>query len=263
MRELRAARDWDALHALCSPAMILDDRRRGILLCGDRDMFLASMRAVEDAAAPRVSSTLLATAGDRLALRRLHFAGTADGGGAVEAETLSLLEVDAEGRIAAIVSFDPDDRRAASAEMGERFLRSDAASSFPASGITAIRALIEHDLAAMRASLPADFVVEDRRRAGLGRLEGAAVFIESFAALFEQSEDLIFEGLYTIAMGDHALLEMAHMFGTLAASGGDFESVYLRLLVFRGEECIRLELFEPTDLAVARARFEEVCAERA
>ena len=59
---------------------------------------------------------MLATAGDRLALSRRSSGGGSD---AVpfEVEVLDVIEVDAEGRLVALVAFDPDDRRAASVEM--------------------------------------------------------------------------------------------------------------------------------------------------
>ena len=198
---------------------------------------------------------MLATAGDQLALRRLHFAGNLDGG-AVESEALSLMEVDAEGRIVALIAFDPDDRRAASREMSDRYLRSDEAPPGAAVGLAVMRALFDHDIESLRAALPGDYFVDDHRRFGMGRIDGATVFIKSLAALFEQSADLVLECLYTVAVGDHGILDVAHMFGTLDASGGDFESVYVRLLVFRGDGSAGLELFEVEDLDAARARFE-------
>ena len=105
-----------------------------------------------------MSRTLLATAGDRLALERVFW--EAKDGAAFEAETLSLWEVDAEGRIVAAISFDPDDRRAAAAEMLARDPHPDAIK----------RAMSDHDLDRLRAELPDDFVLNDHRRTGLGQL---------------------------------------------------------------------------------------------
>ena len=51
---------------------------------------------------------------------------------------------------------------------------------------------------------------------------------------------------------------MAHGFGTLVESGGQVESVYVRLALFRGDRIVGMESFEPEDLDVARARFEEL-----
>ena len=55
-----AARDMNELTALCAPTMVFDDRRRGVLLTGDRDMFIASIRIVSRTG--RQARTTLATA---------------------------------------------------------------------------------------------------------------------------------------------------------------------------------------------------------
>jgi hypothetical protein len=122
-------------------------------------------------------------------------------------------------------------------------------------------AIVHHDLERLRAVLPERFVFHDHRRTGVGRLEGAAAFIGSLAALFEQSGDAVVEPLYTIAADERGFLEMAHVFGTLAASGGPFEGVYVRLGTYRNDPSgMELELFEPDDVEHARARFAELRA---
>ncbi len=246
------ARDWDGLAALCSPDLSWDDRRRRSLVVGGRDTFVASVRVMVTHGS-RVERTLLATAGDRLCLQLLRRAGaTADIGG-FESENLALNELDAEGRVIAIVGFDPDDRRAASLEMFERWARSAEARSVPAATLDAIRAMNAHDLERLLAALPRDFVLHDHRRVGLGRIEGADAFAESLAAAFALAEDFTVETLYVIANESHGELAMARAFGTLAG-GGEFEAVYLRVIAHAGT----MELFEPDDLTHARARFAEL-----
>jgi hypothetical protein len=171
---------------------------------------------------------------------------------------LLLWEVDAEGHVVAVIVFDPDQRRAASLEMSERYYRSEAARWIPAAAVEGIRAMNTHDLGRMRAALPDDFVFDDHRRTGLGRLEGADAFVASLAWPFEQAPDSVVETLYTVATAQHGDLVMAHSFGTLAESGGEVESVYVRLGLYRGGRIVGMELFEPEDLDVARARFEEL-----
>jgi ketosteroid isomerase-like protein/tetratricopeptide (TPR) repeat protein len=245
------ARDWDGLREMCAPAMQYEDRRRGSLLAGDREMFVASA-AVYVSNQERMRRTLLATAGDRLSLTRLRRSGATPDVAAWEMETLSLIELDAEGRIARVLAFDPDERRAASLEMFERYARSEAARSIPAATLEGIRAMNAHDLERLRAVLPRDFVLDDHRRTGLGRIEGGA-FIESLAAVFAESRGWTVETLHVLAAEPHGELAMARAFGTLA-SGGEFEAVYLRILAHPS----RMELFEPEDLELARARFAEL-----
>jgi class 3 adenylate cyclase len=266
-----AAGDWEAVRALLAPACVLDDRRRLNRLTGDRDMLLASMQFLAGSGA-RPSHTVLATAGDRLALARLRFAGPAAESApsaetfdpvrdarwaGFEIEALQVIEVDAEGRILASILFDPDDRRAASAEMFERYARSDEARCIPAACFESMRAGNARDLDRVRALLPNDFVFDDHRRTGLGRLESAADYLASLAALFELVSARAFESLYVVAAERHGLLGMTRAFGTLA-DGGEFEQVFVSLTLFRDDRVVGMEMFEPEDLDVARARFEEL-----
>jgi hypothetical protein len=249
------AQDWDALRALCAPALEFDDRRRGLRTSGDVETFLASWRYGFSHGA-RAARTLLATSGDRLALYR-HFWTGAEDRPAFEIETLTVTEVDAEGRIVARITFDPDDRRAAAREMFERTARSDVARRVPAAVWEFVRALLDRDPARVRAALPDDYVFYDHRRTGVGRLERADDYVPWHTALWEQSSDAIYEPMYTVARGRHGLLSVMRLFGTLA-EGGPFESVYVNLLRFQGDRFVGAELFELEDLDVARARFEEL-----
>ena len=221
-------------------------------------MIVANTQAIGREIWERSTRTLLATAGDRLALHSNQWRG-GEVGSSFEVDTLEVTEVDADGRIVAAIILAPDDRRAASAELAERYAASDASESRRASRLELLRALREHDLDRVRAGLPDGFVYHDHRRIGAGRLAGEE-YLAWLAGLFEQSADAIIEPLYIIAIGECGALEMAHMFGTLAASGGDIESVYLRLFVYRGDRMIGMELFEPEDLDVARARFAALWA---
>src|SRR5439155_17234451 len=254
--EAAEARDWDAFGASCAPGFVFDDRRRFILLTGDRDMFIANARWLASQG-PSHSRTLLATAGDRLVLEHFRWIGAPDAPDA-EIEVLILREVDAKGRLVATIVFDPDDRRAASAELFERFARSDAARWMPASVIEFWRAMHDHDLVRIRAALPGDFVFHDHRRMiGLGRLAGADDYVASAAALFALAPDVTFEILYHVAAEKHGDLAVAHQYGTLA-EGGEFESVLVRLTRYHGQRFVGVDLFDLEDLDVARARFEEL-----
>src|SRR5439155_19286519 len=59
--EALEAGDMEGFALLCAPTMVFDDRRRAVLLTGDRDMFIASSRLIVSAGG-RASRTLLATA---------------------------------------------------------------------------------------------------------------------------------------------------------------------------------------------------------
>ncbi len=249
------ARDLEAVAELLAPSFAFEDRRRLVRDSGDREKMLASVRVAITSGAS-LSQTLLATAGDRLALVHQNFALFDGARRLSEIETLLVAEVDAEGRVVATVGFDPDDRRGAGSEMFERLAQGDAAPSAWMTWWRMIgRALLAHDLASVRAALPADYVFHDRRRTGAGRLEGADTYVGWLAALYEQSPDAVIEPLYFAAVETHGTLAVGHTFGTLAA-GGAFENVFVQLLC-SGENLI-VELFELDDLEPARARFAEL-----
>jgi len=246
--ECIAAEDWDALRALCAP-IVFEDRRRLARTTSACEMVVTNSQAIAELGG-RASRTLLATSGDRLSLERVLWTAT-DQGAASEVDTLQIMEVDAEGRVVATIVFDPDDRRAASAELLARDPRSDMVQ----------RALGDHDLDRLRTALPDDFAMNDHRRTGLGQL-GRDDYLTSLVALFGQAPDVIIESLYIVAAEKHGKLSMDRMFGTLA-DGGAFESVAVRLASFRGEQTVGMELFELEDLDVARARFEALRSELA
>jgi hypothetical protein len=233
--------------------MVFDDRRRGVRLTGDRDTFIASSRLIVSSGL-RLSRTLLATAGDRLALQHLRWWGSADGA-AIESENLSVLEVDGDGRIVAIVAFDPDDRGAAGAELFERHVRGDPGPRMSARAVELVRAARDHDLARARAALPDDFVFHDHRRTGVGRIETADACVAWLAALYEQAPDAIVENLYDVVTEAHGSVGVGRTFGTLAG-GGPFESFFVRLMLYQGERFVGAELFELGELDLARARLD-------
>ena len=121
----------------------------------------------------------------------------------------------------------------------------------------ALRAVNARDLDRLRAMLPDDFAVNDHRRTGAGRLENADRYLASQAAEFELTSELTVEPLYVVAAEEHGLLAMAHSFGTLA-DGGEFELVFVLLVRFQDGGVVGMEGFEPENLEVARARFEEL-----
>jgi hypothetical protein len=198
--------------------------------------------------------TLLATAGDRLALEHILWTGPV-AGPVFEVEALQLIEVDAQGRFVAVIAFDTDERRAASAEMSERYAGSDAAARIPPSVVEFERARRARDLERMRAVLPSEFVFHDHRRTGAGRLAGADDYVAWMASLFEQSSDAIIERLYIVAAEKHGDITVGRTFGSLA-DGGEFELFFIALRQYQGDRWVRTELFEVEDLATARAQFE-------
>ena len=121
-----AARDWDAIADTVARDIVDEDRRR-VVNAGirhGRDALIANMRAIAEVGAESVTSSVVATRGERLALNRVRFSMR---GGEVSAEVLNIAEIDADDRVAASVQFDPDDIDAAFEELDARYLAGEAA----------------------------------------------------------------------------------------------------------------------------------------
>jgi class 3 adenylate cyclase/ketosteroid isomerase-like protein len=250
------ARDWETLASLLAPEFRYEDRRSGLRDSGDRAKMLESVR-VAASSGTRTSVEILATAGERLALRRLGFFARDGDQILFEVDTIQLDEVDGEGRYVSNVSFDPGDRGAAAAELRERYFRSEAARFVPASVVELGRALDDHDLARARVALDPGFVFRDHRRTGIGQLEGTEAYLALMKATFEQTPDGRSETLYVLAEEPHGTLNVGRTIGTLW-SGGPFENVFARIHHYADGRHVGTELFEITDLERARARFEEL-----
>ncbi|MEO8602346.1 MAG: nuclear transport factor 2 family protein [bacterium] len=251
---LAAAEDWDAVQALHAPGLVFDDRRKGLRTTVDGAAYLAGLQWAGHGIERQ--RTVLATAGDRLELRHNRFTRTEDVL-LFEVETLAVTEIDAGGHLAAIVLFDPEARRAASIELFERYAANGADGASP-QALDLVRAWNDHDLERVRALLADDFYLDDRRRTGVGRLDGADAYVASLAALWELSRDLRIEALYFDRIEPHRYLYVNRWSGT-NDEGGEFDAVYVCLSLARGDLPAGLEIFELEDIDIARARFDELC----
>jgi hypothetical protein len=123
------------------------------------------------------------------------------------------------------------------------------------------RAWEAHDPESLRGLYPADFYIDDRRRTGVGRIEGLDAYLASIAALWDLSSDLRLEILYQPDTGTHGTLYVSRWVGT-NAEGGEFEIVFVGIGILRDHELAGLEIFEIDDLELARARFAELATGR-
>ena len=119
-----AARDWDAMAETIADDFWTHDRRRVVnagVLRG-RAVHITNMRAVAELGFGGLTSTVIATRGHRSALIRIRSSMRGAPPGEVTAEMLSIVEIDADNRLAAAVLFDPDDIDAAFEELDARYL---------------------------------------------------------------------------------------------------------------------------------------------
>ncbi len=158
-----AARDWDAIAEILADDISDDDRRR-VVNAGTRrgrQAEVDNMRAVADLGAALTTSDVIAIRGERLALMRMRLSIRDQDTGASDTESLNVVEIDTDDRIAAIVTFEVDDVDAAFEELDARYLAGEAAAHAPAWALIA-RAYAgfnrgEHD--------PTSLVNIDHRRA--------------------------------------------------------------------------------------------------
>ncbi|HXB87853.1 BTAD domain-containing putative transcriptional regulator [Mycobacterium sp.] len=249
-----ATRDWDAMAEILADGFSNDDRRRvvGAGVRHGRDAEIANTRTTADLWTTNVTPTVIATRGRSLVLTRLGFSGRDDGPEPFLTEVLSILEINDDKRMVALVSYDLDDFDAAFEELDARYLAGEAANhsrtwSVIAAGYASLnrRELptttpyfenIDHRLGA--AFAPGD--LPEYLRAGWNLDQDVKPYIEAVHRLSDLG-----------AVVTHA----AH--GT-SREGFDAEWREINLLMTDGGAFNRCELFDEADLDAAIARFEQL-----
>ena len=203
------------------------------------------MKAIADLGTDKMTSTVIATRGERLVLSRACSK-------AFQTEVLNIVEIDADERIAAFVTFDLDAIDAAFEELDARYLAGEAADH------SQVWSAVAQGYAALnRKEVPSttsDWVTVDHR------------VRETFEA--GDLTDYIRSG-WDIAPDVKMYIEAVHRLSNLGAvvthaaygtspEGFDAEWRMVGLLVFGGDDMNRCELFEEADLDAALARFEEL-----
>ncbi len=249
-----ASCNWDAMAQLQADNISIDDRRR-VVNAGirrGREAAVQDARANADVGAKNVASTAIATRGERLVLCRARYSGGAEPPETFHVDVLSIYEINADARITAVVTFDPDDFDAAIAELDARYLAGEAAPyahtwSMIASGHAAVN----------RRELPpmtADPVSIDHRRA-------AAFAPGELLAYFRAGWDLD-QSIRTYAEEVHRLSDLGtvctHVGHGISPEGFNAEWRGIDLLTVDGDRFNRCEVFDEGDLDVALAKFDEL-----
>jgi hypothetical protein len=233
-----------------------EDRRRHVLVSVDLDGWIAERQRWARSAA-RQERRLVGTAGNRVALERvLVSSGPADGRS--EFEYLSLTEVDESGRIVDGVVFDLDDSRAAIREAWARWFAADAtAAAVVAPIFECAEGWNDRDSSRVRTVFADRVVVDDRRLAGVGLLEGADAYVDALAPLWELAPDIQLEPCFVLALEHYGMVSAGRIFGTFP-DAGPFENQLAWLFLFAGGRITRVEIFEIEDVDAALARFAEL-----
>ena len=124
-----AARNWAAIAENSADDIFTDDRRSvvGSGFLAGRDLDIANIRAAADLGSANLTSTVIATRGEHLALARLRMSGRDQRPEAFHSDMLGIVEIDADSRVTARILFDLDDIDAAFEELDRRYLAGEAA----------------------------------------------------------------------------------------------------------------------------------------
>lgn len=246
------ARNWDAISEMLADDWYSDDRRAlvNVGLRRGRDVAIANMQASAKLGIMFAVSRPIATRGERLVLSSSRWSGLDQRPEAFHTEILSILEVDADDRVAAHVLFDLDDIGIAFEELETRYLAGEAAAH------AQVWSVITRECAAFnRHELPAaKWVTVDHRR--LVTID-ASDLLPNIHATWDLMPDIriYIESVHRISNLGAVVTYTAN--GT-AQEGFVAEWRMIHLLTVEGDRINRSELFDEADLDAALARFEEL-----
>ena len=248
-----AAGDWDAMAEIFAEDMSNEDRRRLVStgVFDGRDAQMANMRAVAELWSTNVTRTVMATRGRRLSLARVGFS-RGEGVELFVTEFYSVIEIDTDERISAIIVFDVDDFDAAIAELDARYLAGEAAAH-----ACTWSAIAEVYAAMNRGEMPttaSDLVdIDHRSLAAIGSGD-------LMAYLEAASEDSPEGGIYIETV--HRLTGLGavttHVTKATSREGFDAEWRITSFFIVGGDLVNRYEIFDEDDLDAALARFEDL-----
>jgi hypothetical protein len=248
-----ATRDWNGLSEILADDIAIDDRRRVVNsgITYGRDAAVANMAGVIDVGLTNVSSTVIATRGDRLDLCRTRVSGE-DRPEAFQVEFLSVVEVDADQLIVARILFDPEDIDSAFEELDARYMAGEAA-PYARTWSAMARTCAVFDRGELPATTP-DSVFVDHRPV----LTVDAVDLPSYLrAMWDVTPDIRVE-----IEAVHRLSELGavvtHVVNSTSPEGFNAEWRGILIYTFEAEMVNRCEVFDEADLDAALARFKEL-----
>ncbi len=246
--------DWDTMAGVLAEDVVTEDRRHvvGAGIRRGRDLHIADMRAAAEVGGDRITSTVIATRGEHLALNRIRAYNRNVSSDEFGAEMLGIAELNADNRIAVMVAIDADDIDAAFGELETRYLAGEAALH------SETWSLIANAYAALnrRETHPTtlDWVNIDHRR-------GAPFAPGDGTAYFHVSWDLA-PDLHLYIEAVHRLSDLGAVL-TRAAKGTSpdgFEAEWraIDIIAVEGDLISRGEHFDEEALDAALTRFDEL-----
>ena len=218
----------------------------------DRDAEIKDFRSAAELGVTNATSDVIATRGERLVLIRSRLSRSDEELESFHVDLLWVVETGPDDRIAAWVTFDPNDFEAAIAELDARYLAGEAAAHARTwSVITGGHATVNrHELPPMTP----DCVSIDHRR---GTSFAPGELTEYFRAGFELDQDI-----RTYVEVVHRLSDLGavctHAGHGISHEGFDAEWRGVDLLTVEGDMVNRCEVFDEADLDAALAKFDQL-----
>ena len=247
-----AAQGWDAIAEILADDISTDDRRR-VVNAGirrGREAEIDNMRAVTDLGATLTTSDVIATRGESLALIRICLSIRDREPRAFDAESLNVVEIDTDERMAAIGVFDLDNFDAAIAELDARYLTGEAATH-----AQTWRVITRAFAALNRRETPAttpDYTIVDHQMHN-----EASGITDYLHASWDITPDLRMYIEVVHRLSDLGGVVTLVLHGT-SREGFDAEWRIVEVLTREGDSGKRCEIFDEADIDVAIARFDEL-----
>jgi len=213
---------------------------------------MSDMRAIAEVWLTNVSLTVIATRGERLILTRSVYSGHDQGSETFHTEVLTVGEIDADERIAASVSFDPENVDAAFEELDARYLAGEGAP------YARTWSLVSQSYAAWNRHvvppMAEGWVNIDHRR---GRAFAPGDLVPFVHATWDLTPDVKIQNEAVHRLSNLGAVVTVTANGT-SQEGFEAEWREIGLLTFDGDLISRCELFDEADLDAALARFDEL-----
>lgn len=247
------ARDLPAMRELFADDFESDDRRRTVNAGTRRgaDALVDDAHANVDLGVKEIASEVVATRGERLALRRARYSGDGQPG-SFYVDVLNVIEINSAERITALVGFEPDDLQAALAELDRRYVAGEAAAHAD------VWSIVTAGMAALnRRELPQttnDWANVDHRRVAL---MGTNDIYAVLGAMGDSTSEL-----NNFIAAVHRLSDLGALVTWVAyetaQDGFRAEWRLISLMTVRGGLLSRSEVFDEEDLDAAIERFEQL-----
>jgi hypothetical protein len=236
-----------------------EDRRKGLRAVHKGAARRKAVRAVfeEAPASWRMHAEPIATRGSRLELTRECYCDTDDADRPIVVELVHVMELGDDDLIRDIVSFDPDDRDDAFAELTARWIASgEVAYPEPIEAVDRINATINrHDWDAAATHFAGAEYVDHRQLAHV--VDGTiADWLSSMQTTGSLVPNLWVELAEVLARSAIGIVGRMALKGT-STDGAAIEIPFVVLMLLHGERVTRLEAFDEGQRELALARLQE------